>query len=52
MVASVEPRTNGTAVAAACDGADAIGERERLAGAGAVPGAPIPVLVGTIVIED
>jgi len=42
IVASVEPLVKGIACACCCDGVEAIGERLRLAGAGAVPGAPIP----------
>jgi len=47
MVASVDPRVKGMAA----DGAGEldIGERPRLAGAGAVPGAPIPVELGIMV---
>jgi hypothetical protein len=50
MVASVEPRVNGIAVAAPEGEAD-MGERESEAGAGAVPGAPIPVEEGTVTVE-
>ena len=49
IVARVDPRVNGIAAAAA--GCELIGERPRLAGAGAVPGAPIPVEVGIMVIS-
>jgi hypothetical protein len=48
MVASVEPLVKGMAVDWA-DGWPAMGERESEAGAGAVPGAPMPVEVGTLV---
>ena len=50
IVASVEPRVNGIACGCCCDGTDAIGERLRLAGAGAVPGAPIPDDDGVAII--
>jgi hypothetical protein len=48
MVARVEPRVKGIAA----DGAGWLdmGDRPRLAGAGAVPGAPIPVDAGTPVM--
>jgi hypothetical protein len=35
---------------AGAEGVALIGDRERLAGAGAVPGAPMPVLEGTLVM--
>ena len=49
MVASVAARVKGMAAAGALACA-AIGLRPRLAGAGAVPGAPMPVLVGVMVL--
>jgi hypothetical protein len=49
MVASVEPRVKGIAAEGACGWLD-IGERESEAGAGAVPGAPIPVEDGTTAV--
>ena len=48
MVARVEPRVNGIAAAGA--GWLDMGERPRLAGAGAVPGAPIPVDAGVVMV--
>jgi hypothetical protein len=47
IVANVDPRVNGIAVDGA-EGVDDIGERARDAGAGAVPGAPMPVDEGTL----
>jgi hypothetical protein len=42
---------NGIACGCCCDGIEAIGDRLRLAGAGAVPGAPIPDDDGVAIIN-